>query len=384
MDNLHSPEYGDMKKWITGIFGAAFKDNPSLEKAVLTGVTLPNVNGSSRAGNGAERIKIRVAKENMFSGLNNLKVYDVLKESVYDTDFSLTENELLELIPEEQIDGVRRWYNNMRVGNAMLYNIYSVMNYLSDPESMLQGYWAMSGNESLFASLINKDRAEIIARMIDDGQYRYSIALDSQLNMEHLKNVENCNDISFYTLAVQTGYLSFERIDSSFFNVFIPNEEAKRVWMRLFLDTQYKDPISKITDIFNNISDTERFSKRLVDFASMTLSYHDVAKDQTERLYHVFFFGLLYAVGYKCESNREAGLGRPDIVLRMPDYNAILEFKLSELDTDETMQKEAELAIEQIDRREYWYELRKSPLPIYKIGIACHGKKCAVKTVRHI
>jgi hypothetical protein len=271
----------------------------------------------------------------------------------------------------------------MRVGDELLYNIYSVMNYLSKPKAGLIGYWSMTGGGNLLSSLLNNKRAAIIANMLNDGQYRHNTALDYQMNMEHLKNVVSCSDISFYTLAVQAGYLTFEQINSSFYKVFIPNEEAKRVWARLFLDTQYKDPIPKIFEIFGNIADTEQFSEQLTDFASMALSYHDIVKNEAERLYHVFFFTLLYMMGYDCQSNRETGLGRADILLQTPQYNAIFEFKISDSEKDAVLQKEAEEAIRQIDEKEYWHEVRKSILPLYKIGIACHGKKCLVKTILH-
>jgi hypothetical protein len=325
----------------------------------------------------------RTTKENLFSTLNNLKVYDVLYPSVYDADFSLTETELMELIPEDEIEGARRWYNNMRVGNEWLYNIYSVMNYLRNPEHGLMGYWSMTGGGSLLSSLLNSKRAEVIVNMLNDEQYRYSTTLDYQMNMEHLKNTADCRDVSFYTLAVQAGYLSFEKAAANSYKVFIPNEEARRVWARLFLDTQYKDPIPKIIDIFSDISDTAEFSERLTDFASMALSYHDVVKNEAERLYHVFFFTLLYVMGYDCKSNREAGLGRADILLQTPQYNAIVEFKTSDSAADAALQKEAEAAIAQIDEKEYWHEVRNSTLTIYKIGIACNKKKCRVKTVLH-
>jgi len=140
MDNISRVQLPELKEYITTLFSSALKDNPYLGKAVLTGVT-------------------RIAKENMFSGLNNLAVYDVLTEGAYDADFSLTETELTELVPETQIDGARRWYNNMRVGNELLYNIFSVMNFLSDASSDLKGYWTMSGGDGLLASLMYKTRA---------------------------------------------------------------------------------------------------------------------------------------------------------------------------------------------------------------------------------
>jgi len=364
MDTLNNPEGDEIKGFIVSALQSVLKGRTNFNKAVLTGVT-------------------RTTKESLFSTLNNLEVYDVIRESIYDADFSLTESEMLELIPEDEIVGVRKWYNNMRVGKEVLFNIYSVMNYLRNLEKGLIGYWSMTGGGGLLSSLLNSKRAEIIAAMLQDEQVRKETALDHQMNMEHLKNVANCNDTSFYTIAVQAGYLSFEQINANMFNVFIPNEEAKRVWARLILDTQYTDPIPKIVNVFSNISNTEQFSEQLTDFASMALSYHDVVKNEAERLYQVFFFTMLYVLGYDCKSNREAGLGRADIMLRTPQYNAILEIKTSDSAADASLQKEADEAIKQIDGKEYWHELRESPLPMYKIGIACHGKKCLVKTVLH-
>jgi len=347
MDNIHSPELTELKSWITAIFGAAMKDNPSLEKAVLTGVT-------------------RIAKENMFSGLNNLAVYDVLKQSAYDTDFSLTESELAELVPADKIEGVRKWYNNMRVGDALLYNIYSVMNYLSDGMAKLQGYWSMSGNASLLASLLaapSRDgaitRVEAIQKMLGDGRYRHNVDLDYQLNMEHIKDTALCNDVSFYTLAVQSGYLSFEPIDGDIYNVFIPNMEARQVWSQLILDTRYHRLDSNLYSIFAGIEDTDEFSKQLTDFTTMALSYNDF-KAQDEWVYHVFFLGLVYSLGYECKSNLEAGLGRFDIMVKSPSFCAVIEFKVSDSETDEAMQKEADRAIEQIDAKEYMNEYERS------------------------
>ena len=214
MDTLNYPEGDEIKKFIVNALQSVLKGRTYFTKTVLTGVT-------------------RTTKESLFSTLNNLQVYDILKPSIYDADFSLTESEMLELIPEAEIDGVQKWYNNMRVGNELLYNIYSVMNYLGNPEHGLMGYWSMTGGGSLLSSLLNTKRAEIIARMLQDERARHETMLDYQMNMEHLKNVANCNDISFYTIAVQAGYLSFEHVNANFFTVFIPNEEAKRVWAQM-------------------------------------------------------------------------------------------------------------------------------------------------------
>ena len=219
-DTLRHREGDEMKAFIVNALQGALKGETHFRKAVLTGVT-------------------RTTKESLFSTLNNIKVYDILRPSVYDGDFSLTEDELLELVPAKDIDGVRRWYNNMRVGDTWLYNIYSVMNYLSDPGSGLKGYWSMSGGGNLLSSLWTDARAEAINTMLNDETHRHATVLDHHLNMEHLRDVSRCSDVSFYTLAVQAGYLTFEPVGQGGYEVFIPNEEAKQVWARLLLDYRY-------------------------------------------------------------------------------------------------------------------------------------------------
>jgi GTP-sensing pleiotropic transcriptional regulator CodY len=270
----------------------------------------------------------------------------------------------------------------MRVGKELLYNIYSVMNYLSNPEHGLIGYWSMSGGGSLLSSLLTDSRIDIIGKMLKDRQYRHDTKLDYQMNMEHIKNVALCNDTSFYTLSVQAGYLSFERDGIDEFKVFIPNQEARRVWARLLLDAQYKEADNRLYTIFANINNVDVFSKELTDFVSMVLSYNDF-KARAEWVYHVFFLGLVYSLGYECKSNIEAGLGRFDIMMKSRKFNAVIEFKVSDSETDTALNKEADAALAQIDSKEYWHEVRTSPMPIYKIGIACCGKKCLVKTVLH-
>jgi hypothetical protein len=343
---------------------SALKGQTHFKKAVLTGVT-------------------RTTKESLFSNLNNLEVYDILKPSIYDGDFSLTESELLELIPEDELDGVRKWYNNMRVGKELLFNIYSVMSFLRNPGQGLMGYWSMTGGGGLLSSLLTDSRSDVINQMLlADQQYEHEIILNSQMNMEYLRDVSRCDDSSFFTIAVQAGYFSFNPIApvDDIYEVFIPNMEARRVWARLILDYQYDGVDKGLVNIFKVITNTDLFSKRLTDFTSMVLSYNDF-KARDEWVYHVFFLGLVYSLGYECTSNLESGLGRFDIMMKSRKFNTVIEFKVADSSDDAALQKRADEAIKQIDEKEYWHDLRKSPLPTYKIGIACYGKKCWVKTV---
>jgi hypothetical protein len=200
--------------------------------------------------------------------------------------------------------------------------------------------------------------------------------------MDHLKDHDMCSDTSFYTLAAQAGYLSHNHIDHDTYEVFIPNEEIRRTWARLILDCQYKGADTGLADIFRGIRETETFSRKLTDFTSMVLSYNDI-KAREEWVYHIFFLGLVYSLGYECTSNLEAGLGRFDIFLKTHGFNAVIEFKVAKSSADDALAKEADKAVVQIAEKEYWHVAKDAQLPLYKIGIACHGKKCLVKTVLH-
>ena len=363
MDTLNHPEGDEIKNFIVTALQSTLKGTTYFKKAILTGVT-------------------RTAKENLFSGLNNIVVYDIFTPGAYDADFSLTDEEMLELVPKDKLAGARKWYNNMRVGSKLLYNIYSVMNYLSNPEAELKTYWARTGGEALLAGLMNDERLSKIARMVNSN-YSLETRLDRQLNMNHLKDNAACSDVSFYTLAAQAGYLSHNHVSQDTYEVYIPNEEAKRTWARLILDFKYDSPDSKLSEIFKGIHDTESFSAKLTDFTSMRLSYYDIG-GSIEKTYHVFFLGLYIGAGYTCISNLESDLGRFDILIKAKAFNAIIDFKVAGAAADDALCKEADTAIEQITDKEYWQTVKDDKLPLYKIGIACYGKKCLVKTVLHI
>ena len=357
------PGYDELREWLQGLFRRALKDNSSLGKAVLTGVT-------------------RVAKESMFSDLNNLKVYDVLQESVYDTDFALTEQEVALLVPPDEIPGVTAWYNNIRVGNALQFNVFSVMSYLQDMRRQLMGYWTQTGGARLMANLFNAERVHAIVQMLDGSAPSQDAELHSQLEMATVMNPEVCDDSVFFTLAVQAGYLSFDGKPGGY-SVRIPNEEAREAWAKLIMSTQYRGIGNSLYRIFNDRRDLDLMSTRLTKFFSMALSYHDYG-ESIEQTYHAFFLGAVWTLRYECKSNREAGFGRYDIAIKAHDFSAVIEFKTALSHSNEDLDKAVDDALAQIDRMEYWQEFSRNDLPVYKIGVACFKKKCVVKVDEHL
>ena len=363
MDNIQSPKLPEFKKWITDIFGSALKDNPALGKAILTGVT-------------------RIAKESMFSNLNNLEVYDVFRHSVYDDDFSLTEQELTELMPPDKLPELRRWYNNVRVGGSLLYNIYSVMSYLRNG-CRLDTYWSNTGNMNILTDLITPSRAEQLSKMLAEAGYGHETPLEPKLDLSLL--MSNVDDAYYYSLAVQAGYLTYTPSDPEpndrLYKVFIPNMEAQSTWKNQILSNMGLRTHNEFSGIFDNIENTGEFDRKLTNFISMKLSYFDTDSGELERTYHVFIFGMMLLLGYKCTSNLEAGFGRYDILIEAPHFGAVIEFKQSK--SQKALGKDVQAAIKQIEDRRYYDAVPERGLPVYKIGIACYKKSCTVKTVLH-
>ncbi|MCL1792798.1 MAG: ATP-binding protein [Oscillospiraceae bacterium] len=363
MDNVYSGEYENIRRWITEVFESALKDNASLEKGILTGVT-------------------RVSKESMFSGLNNLAVYDVFTTSVYDRDFSLTEDEAQELLTPEELSEVRDWYNNTRVGKERLFNIYSVMSYLY--YGKLDNYWAKSGTLDMLINLMNKSRADGLLEMIENRNAFVITELQPRLSLKNI--VSNLSDSQFYSLAIQAGYLTYDMEteagagSSPTHRVYIPNLELRSVWREFILEFVVEAPGDDFRSIFSNIGDTEEFSSQLKDFIDYRLSYYDTDKNEPERIYHVFLFGMTLAAKYKSTSNKESGFGRYDLLIEGNAFNAVLEFKKAADESE--LGKKAEEALRQIDKKKYYAGIKNSK-PIYKVGIACYKTVCMVKTILH-
>ena len=368
IDTISAKHHAKIKEYVTEVMTVLLKGNPYLFKAVITGVT-------------------RMAKENMFSNLNNLEVYDIFRSSVYDNDFSLTEQELTELVPSEKSDKLKElgeWYNNVRIGDHMLYNIYSVMAYLKNG-CKLETYWSNTGNVNLLTDLITPARAGQLSRMLTEPDYAHETYLDPKLDFSRL--AKNFDDACYYSLAVQAGYLTYIPVEGTaayekLYKVFIPNMEARHTWKTQILSHMGFRPYNDFIGIFANIEHTDEFDRKLTEFISMKLSYFDTDSGELERTYHIFIFGMVLLLGYKCTSNLEAGFGRYDILIEAPKFSAIIEFKQSKL--IKSLGKDVQVALKQIDDKQYYSPVLERNLPIYKIGIACFKKSCMVKSVLHM
>ena len=322
----------------------------------------------------------RVSQEGLLSGLKNLKVFDVFLTSVFDGDFSLTEEEVTELLGGEQLDAAREWYSNYRVGNEKLYTLYSVLSYLE--WGVLDNFWGMSGSMEMLIDALDSPRTDAITDLLSNGT-EIETAIKKRMSPKQLRSAD-INDSTFYSFAVQTGYLTYEfdRRDDldDVYRLRIPNKELMRVWRSFILEEVVKSQHRSLRNIFKHISDTEGFSRDFQDFVSFQLSLYDAGKE-LEKTYHVLVFGLILGAGFKCNSNRERGYGRYYLWLEGPDFNVIIEFKRGRKDS-ENLEVLAGQAIGQIDKRKYYANFPET-VPLYKVGVGCYKTECFVKTVVH-
>ncbi|MDR1531363.1 MAG: ATP-binding protein [Clostridiales bacterium] len=360
MNSAGSPGFEDFREWLRNILSPALKGNRFLEKAVLTGVN-------------------RIAQGSLFSGLNNLLVYDVFTKSKFDTDFGLTEEEVTELIPGiEERKKVKEWYNGFKVGGYELYNIYSVMSYLTSRE--FANYWGMSGIMSLLGKLMSKNDYRAINQILEEGSGIFPV--QSRLSAEDI--LANNSTSVFWGIAVQTGYLAYKSSKITgleyLCELCIPNLELRGIWKWFILQHIFKGSGYSIEEALDNIQDITIFAELLENFLITKLSYYDLHKENYENNYHNLLLGMFSFRGFETISNREAGLGRYDLLVKLPKHYIIFELKIAK--EESLMETAVNDALRQINDKRYWAGL-EGKIPIYKVGIAFCKKKCIIKSVLH-
>ncbi|HAA11067.1 MAG TPA: AAA family ATPase [Cytophagales bacterium] len=363
--------YAEARDTIQILFGDALKDNKALGKAIITGI-------------------LRVAKESLFSGLNNLTVATVLDEG-YADKFGFTPEEVkkgLEAqgLPEHYED-VDTWYNGYRFGKHQIYNPWSILNYLQKPTQGFRPYWVNTSENSLLIRQFEQASFSTITQL---EKLMQGEVLESELK-DHtvFQDLERPKAMTLMTFLVFSGYLyaSFDRQEETkyYYQLRIPNKEVLAVYQTIFeryfeqtLDTQ---PTQEMLEglLNGNIALFERYLKGYVLEA---FSYYDLADDAPEKIYHAFMMGTL---GYlfpthKITSNREVGLGRADMLLIPKDADDrrgyVLEFKRAE--RAESLKATAQEALEQIEQRQYTAELLAEKRQVYAVGIAFFGKQVAL------
>ena len=335
--------YEEAVSFYRTFYGVTFKDNPYLEKTVITGVS-------------------RVAKESIFSGANNFDVYTVLDDEFSD-DFGITEEEMEKAIQdfgiEEDRKEIKKWYDGYRIGNTEgIYNPWSILNYLKNKQ--LKQYWVNTSSNDLIKLVLKNSSTikEKMERLLKDEEIEVPINLETII-----VGIEN-NEDNIWGLMLGTGYLKVTEVVNlaeHIYKVKLPNYEIKLLFQQIINDW-FKNKVigndlkSILKDLVTlNLDEFERKFRVLV---KEMFSYMDVGENTAENFYHAFVLGMLVGLKdtYYVNSNRESGYGRYDIMLEPKEKSGnsfIMEFKVLDDIKEKTIEDTIKNAKEQIDKKEY-------------------------------
>ena len=362
--------YDKMIKFIRSLFESALKTNPYLERSVITGC-------------------LRISKESIFTGLNNLKVDSVL-HTEYGDSFGFTGSEVEEMLAyydlRAELPEVKRWYDGYLFNDIEIYNPWSIINYAYDRSHKITKfalpYWSNSSSNSIIREMVGE--ADEIAKedletLINGGTIEKQVHEDITYGDIH-QSQDNLWNFLFFT-----GYLKKvgERKEGNnlWLEMKIPNIEIATIyensisyWFDQRMKATDRSPLKHALETGDCEAAENFINRQLAD----TISYYDYA----ENFYHGFMAGLLVNIGgYRVQSNRESGNGRPDIVMTELKFRGramILELKIS--DTIKDMEKKCEEALTQIEEQQYAIPLEEDGYqPILKYAICFFKKGCMVK-----
>lgn len=358
--------YNEIVDFMRNFFSGGLKDNPHLAFGFLTGI-------------------LRVAKESIFSGMNNLKTNSILDDN-YSSYFGFTNEEVKDMLAyyeyEDKYQEILEWYDGYRFGNTEIFNPWSVINYISD-QCFPKAFWQSTGSNDIIGEIIGTATPEITENLykLFCGN-TITTYVDTSVIYPEVQN----NPYSIYSFLLVAGYLKVAAIypqnDGNYMcDVAIPNKEILYVYEKEVLNrtNQNNVSISIHQAIFSK--DTRKLQSLLEDFMLKSISTMDGAN---EAFYHGMMLGLCAVLGsqYKVRSNRESGLGRFDVELlpmmkEMPGF--IFEFKHTK-DINVDLDSLANSALRQIDDMKYDTELKDFGVKnIVKIGIAFRQKSAVVK-----
>ncbi len=381
IDSYVKGYYEDAISFFKTFYGVVLKDNNYLEMGIMTGI-------------------LRVAKENIFSGLNNLRVHSIL-DNKFTEYFGITESEVEQALKdfdlEFELKDVQCWYNGYLFGDIKAYNPWSIINFLNDRK--LKPYWVnTSGNEliKLYLKKLKNEIFDAFSKLLN----REEIYKRINENMT-FSNLESNYSKNIWNLFFHSGYLTLAKKikDDGMCYLKIPNEEILKMFSEMFIEIYFED-YEKFLYMSNalregNISDFEKYLKEVL---LENVGIFDVSGVYKEQFYHGLMLGIILILKneYEITSNNFAGKGRYDLLLKPKNLEkrkegVILELKvvnaienLSEDKIFEKLENECDIALQQIEGKEYVSVLKNAGVEnILKIGIAFFGKEVAVKFNRN-
>lgn len=367
--------YDEMVLLIRNLFENALKTNSSLKFAVLTGC-------------------LRIAKESIFTGLNNFKVYSITDKS-FDETFGFTDAEVKELLryygQEKYYETVKEWYDGYRFGNVDVYCPWDVINFcsdhLADPGLEPKNYWANTSGNSVISHFIDSvGKPQKLTRMELEQLVNGGI-VQKEINSElTYKDLYSSIDNLWSTLFM-TGYLTQRGEPSgNRYNLVIPNREIRNIItnhiLKMFKENVKDDgkTVSDLCDALLN-KNPEKVELIFTEYMKKTISIRDTfaRKPTKENFYHGLLLGILgFKENWSVMSNRESGDGFGDILIRIEDEDVGIVIEVKYADNG-NLQGECEKALQQIIDIRYTESLEQEGIhTIIKYGIACYRKKCKV------
>ncbi|OOP75151.1 AAA family ATPase [Clostridium beijerinckii] len=364
--------YDNMIVLIRNLLTSALKDNPYVEKSLITGI-------------------LRVVKESIFSGLNNLEVNTLLRKTFNDK-FGFTKNEIRELLSyykhEDDMQNIKKWYNGYIFGGEVIYNPWSVLNYLKNTREGFLPYWINSSSNDLIKRLLLKGDNNIkleLEELIEGNSINKKI--DDSIVMAE---VEDSNE-NIWSFLLMSGYLKAVKTENieGILNceLKIPNKEVL-IFYRNLIEKWFKEALTnqKYELMLNTLitGNIKIFAGLFKEFVINNLSYFDISGKEPERVYHAFVLGMLVSLSneYQVKSNKESGYGRYDVMIIPKDISKIgiiIEFKKIDYFLDDTIEEATKEALRQIEEKNYAQELfQKEVKNIIKLAIIFKGKEVRV------
>ncbi len=365
--------YNEFIEFIRNLLSGAFKDNDFLYRGVITGI-------------------LRVSRESIFSGLNNIATYTI-SDTRYSNRFGFTVNETKQILADfglsDKYEEVSDSYNGYKIGEETIFNPWSILNFIDNPKHELLPYWA------------NTSSNELLKHLINISSLNFKKSLEAWLNGESIRTQIDSNivfseieknDKNIYSLLFFSGYLKCvnrELINKTYHcDLTIPNKEVHYIFRNIissWLNESFRD--DRLRVLLNALIDGEikLFERLFSEFVLETLSFYDVNKKNEEAVYHAFLLGILISLNdYEVISNRESGLGRVDIILlHKEDKNRlaiIMELKTIDEFEEETKEKALDKALKQIEEKQYEIDVKKRGyINILKMGVVFDGKRVWVK-----
>lgn len=361
--------YDQVIGFIRNLFSSGFKDNENLEMGILTGI-------------------LRVAKESLFSGLNNININTILDER-YSEYFGFTGEEVTDFAKyygrEDRLNELKSWYDGYCFGNIEIYNPWSVVSYFNN-NCIPKAFWSRTSNNYIINKLLQETDSEQKTNLCDLlNDKPVEAIVDTDTIYPEISNSED----NIYSFMLMAGYLKVDSIitevgDNPLCSLLIPNKEIKSVFKKYIIDSLAKQVGQKLVSqlqialLKNN---AQALQKHLQAFLLETVSSFDTAN---EGFYHGLTLGLIAIMNdsYHITSNRESGYGRYDILLEPKDKQSvgiILEFKAVKDCSQSQLEQLSKQGLEQIHKKAYFTELKKRNVNhIITYGIAFSGKNVAV------